>query len=126
GVTRENREGHRVRFASRRAVAGGACPTSRDIAPRRASTDESTPGTSRKDATQATLRTGAGSAAHAPAGDPLRDPPCARDADSRGRSPDAPRPDTIAGAMTPRLLDHPLAQDALTTLRRSETGGEAF
>lgn len=28
--------------------------------------------------------------------------------------------------MTPRLLDHPLAQDALTTLRRSETGGEAF
>jgi uracil phosphoribosyltransferase len=28
--------------------------------------------------------------------------------------------------MAPTLLDHPLAEDALTTLRRSDTGGEAF
>lgn len=38
----------------------------------------------------------------------------------------ARRPDTIAGAMTPRLIDHPLAQDALTTLRRADTAGESF
>ncbi|WP_237560986.1 uracil phosphoribosyltransferase [Elioraea sp. Yellowstone] len=32
----------------------------------------------------------------------------------------------MPGAMTPRLIDHPLAQDALTTLRRAGTPREAF
>jgi uracil phosphoribosyltransferase len=32
----------------------------------------------------------------------------------------------MPGAMTPRLIDHPLAQEALTTLRRAGTPREAF